>query len=186
MPIAAFTAVLSPHPDFPAPAPRTITARGHWSGRQLYLCYQLAGGLDQLRLPDPAHPAEPGRLWATSCCEAFLARDGEAAYQEYNFSPSGQWDFFYFSAYRKQKQVPRPPAPPCLWRREDDLLELSVSLPLTVRGRLGAPLALGLAVVVEAAAGGLSYWALRHPPGKPDFHRRDTFALRLTSAPSRL
>jgi hypothetical protein len=33
--------------------------------------------------------------------------------------------------------------------------------------------------VIEAADGSLSYWALRHPPGKPDFHHRDAFALEL-------
>jgi hypothetical protein len=38
---------------------------------------------------------------------------------------------------------------------------------------------LGLSAVVEATDGGLSYWALRHPPGKPDFHHIDAFALQL-------
>ena len=27
--------------------------------------------------------------------------------------------------------------------------------------------------------GGISYWALAHPPGKPDFHHPDSFALTL-------
>jgi len=26
---------------------------------------------------------------------------------------------------------------------------------------------------------GLSYWALRHPPGGPDFHHADCFAMEL-------
>jgi hypothetical protein len=34
---------------------------------------------------------------------------------------------------------------------------------------------------VEAAGGGLSYWALRHPPDKPDFHHRENFSLVLES-----
>ena len=37
------------------------------------------------------------------------------------------------------------------------------------------------AAVVEEADGRLSYWALRHPPGRPDLHHADAFALRLTS-----
>jgi hypothetical protein len=35
---------------------------------------------------------------------------------------------------------------------------------------------LGLTAVVEAADGSLSYWALRHPVARPDFHHRDGFA----------
>jgi len=38
-------------------------------------------------------------------------------------------------------------------------------------------LRVGLAVIIEEETGGYSYWALRHPPGKPDFHRQEAFAL---------
>ena len=41
------------------------------------------------------------------------------------------------------------------------------------------PLRLALSAVVEADDGTLSYWALRHPPGRPDFHHADGFVLRL-------
>jgi hypothetical protein len=34
-----------------------------------------------------------------------------------------------------------------------------------------------LAAVIEDENGGLSYWALRHPPGKPDFHHPNAFAM---------
>jgi len=34
-------------------------------------------------------------------------------------------------------------------------------------------------VVVEELDGSHSYWALRHPPGKPDFHHSDAFALEI-------
>jgi hypothetical protein len=32
---------------------------------------------------------------------------------------------------------------------------------------------------MEDAGGVLSYWALDHPAGKPDFHHPDAFALQL-------
>jgi len=38
---------------------------------------------------------------------------------------------------------------------------------------------LALSAVIEEERGRLSYWALRHPPGKPDFHHPDAFALAL-------
>lgn len=37
----------------------------------------------------------------------------------------------------------------------------------------------GLSAVVEETDGTKSYWALRHPPGVPDFHHPDCFALEL-------
>jgi hypothetical protein len=40
----------------------------------------------------------------------------------------------------------------------------------------------GVAAVIEEADGAKSYWALAHPPGKPDFHHRDCFQLELPAA----
>jgi hypothetical protein len=35
---------------------------------------------------------------------------------------------------------------------------------------------LGLSALIEETSGRKSYWALAHPPGKPDFHHADCFA----------
>jgi hypothetical protein len=45
---------------------------------------------------------------------------------------------------------------------------------------LSSPLHLGLSAVLEETNGHKSYWALAHPPGKPDFHHADCFALELS------
>jgi hypothetical protein len=39
------------------------------------------------------------------------------------------------------------------------------------------PLQLALSAVIEDDRGTLSYWALKHPSGKPDFHHPEAFAL---------
>jgi len=57
-------------------------------------------------------------------------------------------------------------------------LELSALVDLHKIGVKGK-LAMGLSVVVEQEDGGLAYWALKHAPGRPDFHHRDAFALEL-------
>jgi len=72
-------------------------------------------------------------------------------------------------------------APEIIVRRLADRLELEVLLRLD---RLSAthsdaPLRLALAAVIEEESGALSYWALQHPAGKPDFHHPDAFALTL-------
>jgi len=36
-----------------------------------------------------------------------------------------------------------------------------------------------LSAVIEEESGTLSYWALRHAPGRADFHHPDGFALEL-------
>jgi hypothetical protein len=54
-------------------------------------------------------------------------------------------------------------------------LELAASVEVSLQENL----LVGLCAVIEDEHGRLSYWALRHAPGKPDFHRRDGFALEL-------
>jgi hypothetical protein len=43
----------------------------------------------------------------------------------------------------------------------------------------GPALRIGLAAILEDLDGSLSYWALAHAPGRPDFHRRESFVLQL-------
>jgi hypothetical protein len=57
-------------------------------------------------------------------------------------------------------------------------LELSAALQMEIE----VPLRLGLSAVIEETSGRKSYWALAHPPGKPDFHHPDCFALELPPA----
>jgi len=73
--------------------------------------------------------------------------------------------------------------PPSLEVRNfDDRLELdaAIRLPEPVDPPGGRTLKLALTAVVEDNSGTLSYWALQHAPGKPDFHHPDGFVLELT------
>ena len=40
-----------------------------------------------------------------------------------------------------------------------------------------AMVVLGLAAIIEETNGDISYFALAHAPGKPDFHHRDSFVI---------
>lgn len=142
----------------------------------LKVTYVLEGDLARLRIPPPRPPRFAGRLWQHSCCEIFIARQGMPAYREFNFSPSGEWAVYAFAGYREAVPLStRPPEPQIAVRRSAESMELEA----WVRHDLGGRLSIGLSVVVEDIEGALSYWALRHPPGKPDFHHRDAFALEL-------
>ena len=105
--------------------------------------------------------------------------EGEGpGYREFNFSPSGEWAVYTFHGYRAGGELKPDQGPGIEVRRSSDLLELDVAIPPDVLPP-GRPLRLGLSAVEEDVDGMLSYWALRHPPGRPDFHHPDAFAMQL-------
>jgi len=149
----------------------------------LALTFVLQGDLASLRIPVERPRRREDELWQHTCFEAFLMAGDGPGYREYNFSPSGEWAAYAFRDYRQAKDqqagVATDESAPVIrvHRRAQRLaLEAEVSLEPPPRPR---SIRLGLSAVVEATDGGLSYWALRHPPGKPDFHHIDAFALQL-------
>jgi hypothetical protein len=115
----------------------------------------------------------------------FISRGG-AEYHEFNFAPSGAWAAYAFDDYRRGGSLIHealdPPLVSSLAVQSDQHgIEIQASIrldglpPPFARGRL----VLALSAVIEERDGRLSYWALRHPPGKPDFHHRDGFTLEL-------
>jgi hypothetical protein len=152
----------------------------------LALTYVLQGDLAGLRIP----VARPGRrvdaLWRHSCFEAFLMTGGGPGYLEYNFALSGEWAAYAFGDYRQVNDLQSGTtvdvsAPVIRVQRGAQRLALEAEVPLQP-SPLTRSIRLGLSAVMEAVDGGLSYWALRHPPGKPDFHHTDAFALPLDVA----
>jgi len=181
---------LSPHPAAPCAEAIRVTARATRSGDgRLVLAFGLEGPLTALHLPPPGPPSRGAGLWRHTCFEAFIARDHDAAdtaYHEVNLSPARRWDLHAFRGYRDGGPLAgEPPAPLIDARRDDGRLELTATLdPGALDPRLrDAPLRLGLAAVIEDARGALSWWALRHPAARPDFHDPAGFTLRLPLAP---
>ena len=166
------------HPDALPPAGVGVTASAtRTADGGLALDYRLHGDLSALDLPAADTLLPPERLWAFTCLEAFVAKAGETAYVEFNFAPNGQWHRFAFSAYRQGVTPPPAPAPQRELVRDTDGLRLGVRLAAAALP--AGPLQVGLTAVLLDRAGRHSYWALRHPPGRPDFHHRDGFVLDL-------
>lgn len=166
------------HPDTLGDGVRSIRVEFERSADGgLHLSYRLEGDLDVLRIPEEATPLPPERLWAYTCFEVFVCADGSEAYREFNFSPNGQWARFDFAAYRGRVPAPVGPAPRLDIGRCAGGLSLEAELEAACLP-VGA-LRLGITAVVEHGDGRHSYWALAHPPGKPDFHHRDGFAAAL-------
>ncbi|MDQ3731416.1 MAG: DOMON-like domain-containing protein [Pseudomonadota bacterium] len=174
---------LIPHPHTPSPAVRGIEVCVHrLSSGELALAYSVDADLDRLRVPLLTFPRRAERLWEHTCFEAFIGMQSEPAYYELNFAPSGEWAVYAFRAYRDDAT----PAPDgavldIATHRKDHQLELDAIVhPEGLKALApGAQLRMALAAVIEDVRGSRSYWALRHPPGKPDFHHHEAFALEL-------
>jgi len=144
----------------------------------LILSYVVTGTTSEIRLPPTTAPARGDALWRHTCFETFVRASSGQNYYEFNFSPSGQWAAYRFTGYRNGMCVADEiSAAPIEVRSSPARCTLQASLALD---RLSAlprqdPWRLGFSVVIEDARGGISYWALAHPPGKPDFHHTDGF-----------
>jgi len=175
MPRATQAVALVPHPATPCAAVQSLRVHVQREPQALFLRYVLAGDLGRLRIPAPRPPARADGLWRHTCFEVFVASHGVSAYREFNFSPTGEWAAYAFARYRDGATTPDCPPPVIACRRSDDGLELHADAACAPEGRLRV----GLSAVVEDARGVLSYWALRHPCAKPDFHHAESFALEI-------
>ncbi len=178
-----YTAALTCHPGTRSHAVRGVRARvSRTSAGMLAVIYSLEGELARLRVPPPGRPRIAERLWEHTCCEVFIARAGQPAYHEFNLAPSGEWAAHAFARYRDGALLADDDLDPRIAVRSSAdgvALEASISLDRLSPGLARARLVLALSAVLEDDAGALSYWALRHPPGRPDFHHPDAFALEL-------
>ena len=148
----------------------------------LRLRYLLEGDLEQLAIPAVATPLPSDCLWRHTCFETFIATGSTAGYYEFNFSPSTQWAAYSFGHYREEMETLQCDASmPVEVRRTNERLELEARISSTVLSRLtiNSMIRIALSAVIEESDGRLSYWALAHPSGSPDFHHPDSFMLHL-------
>jgi len=182
---------LTCHPTTPCEAVRRIDAQVLRTARAtLELRYVLEGDIARLLIPTESAPGPADKLWQHTCFEAFVGAMESAGYYEFNFSPSTEWAIYRFSAYREGMTAIAAARPPRI-SVHDDARRLSVHAVIDLESlpalRDGPALQLALCAVIEDREHHLSYWALAHPPGKPDFHHAAGFALALpafTPSPS--
>jgi hypothetical protein len=177
------------HPDFRCDALAGIEVElARLAPRRIVLRFFLGGDARHIRWP--SHELPPGpvdELWRHTCFEAFVRPGNDEAYYEINLLPSLHWAAYRFSAYRQGMRKAKDVDPPGLDPIYEDgpkRCDFSATLEL---GRAQAlaidvPWHIGLSAVIEEKNGRKSYWALAHPPGKPDFHHPACFALELPAA----
>ena len=142
---------------------------------------EVRGNLSKVLIPAASDaPRRKDRLWEETCLELFLGTDDSREYWELNLSPSGHWNVYRFTSYRKgMLEEPAVASLPFEVRRDPEALLLAAEIGV---GRIvpeGKDVAATVAAVIRTTDGGESHWAPVHPASRPDFHRRDGFALTL-------
>ncbi len=166
------------HPDTPCAALIALGAQISLTPDHGWEVEFLAmGAPGEIRLPAPTGPVQTDGLWHSTCFEMFLALEGDA-YVELNLSPSCAWAAYQFDHYRTGMRPLAIPAPQIAIAIGQDRIALTARLSEDAlpKGRTGR---IGLSAVIEDRFGGISYWALAFPPGRPDFHHHDCFTLQL-------
>ena len=176
------TLKLQCHPATPAGVPLVLSVAVSVTSIGLQLVYEVAGHCTTLRIPPATQVRGPtDGLWRNTCLEAFVAVEGDSAYREFNFSPSGQWAIYSFASERVRTSLnvdaAMQPSPHV--HSSSEQLTLTAHLPWTALPPRGSVLNVALSAVMEEANGQLSYWALQHPCAQPDFHHPAGRSLRL-------
>ncbi|HSQ02381.1 MAG TPA: DOMON-like domain-containing protein [Burkholderiales bacterium] len=169
------------HPDTRSNAVREVSVTVSSLNRDtLSLSFCLEGDLARIRVPPRMTPRRADGLWRHTCFEAFIAAGDGPTYFELNFAPSGEWAAYAFRSYREGAAFERDLDPRIAVSLAEDRLQLDAWVPLALLSPVpGRRLRLGLSAVVEEEGEWSTYWALKHPPGPPDFHHPDAFALQL-------
>lgn len=170
---------LTPHPETPSTVIDSVYVSAHrGKPERITLACGLVGDVTRISIPPFGVASRADELWKHTCYELFIQAE-HGGYYEFNFSPSMKWAAYHFSSYRNGMTNAEPASISGLGLRvetggfggyaEVDLTGLA-GLDLT------NPLRIGLSAVIEEIGGQKSYWALAHPPGKPDFHHPVAFA----------
>jgi len=142
----------------------------------------VKGDISSIILPSEVpYPNRKDALWKNTCFEAFLSWEQEPFYWEFNFSPSGDWNCYFFDAYRNNQisemrmltPVRETPYLTNTMYSEKLSLDLSSILPKMIPQKF----TLAISSIIEDVDHTMHYWALMHNVQKPDFHLRESFIL---------
>ena len=155
---------LAPHPDFPPRSVRGIEVQWVETGHALRLRYRVDGH-DELVIPPFAGRGRADELWRTTCFELYIQPGGGTGSIAFNFED-------YRAGMRERPLSAEPVGEAATGERlfvQDVLLDTAVLPP--------KPWRLGLSAILEEEDGTISYWALAHGAGRPDFHPPDGWML---------
>ncbi len=172
---------LKPFPSGHKPPPLRITGSIGRTGDVLSVSYLIFGPIAELLIPTPAKSCERRQgLWEETCLEFFLGIPGYGSYREFNLSPSGHWNVYHFTSYRKgMKEDPGFTSLPFSMSNGPGSLRLSLQVDLKNIFLAVQSMEIAVSAVIKDKKGKITYWALAHPGPQPDFHSRESFIIRI-------
>ena len=175
--------LLKPFPGEGNPAGVTIGGSIGRRADSLSVHCEVRGNLSKVSIPAAAEaPRRKDRLWEETCLELFLGTADSGEYWELNLPPSGHWNVYRFTGYREgMREEAAYSSLPFAVRIGPNTLELSMELDVGMIIPAGETIEAGVAAVIGTIDGVKSHWAPVHPASRPDFHRREGFALTLPS-----
>lgn len=174
---------LHPHPRIPVSDPiQQLQIAGDFSHRDGFLTITFLVQDPRNALADSLNEGQwtgsqmsrKDDLWKKTCFEAFWALPQDERYWELNLSAAGEWNLYAFDLYRN----PQPP------RASSDFTMLGVK---TQAGQLKcelqsvlkfSKLEVSLCAVLQTRDAQNHYFSTRHAGEKPDFHLRQSLALK--------
>lgn len=127
-------------------------------------------------------PSRKHELWQETCFEFFLRLPNSPQYWEFNFSPSGDWNVYYFEDYRKgmkeEERFTFTRSPFLTLEQENNLL-LNATIDLRAIASPEQVFAMAVSAVTKFKNGDIIYWALTHPEQEANFHHPDSFTITL-------
>jgi hypothetical protein len=169
---------LKPFPGEGNPAGVTIGGTIARRADTLSVRCEVRGDLSKLSIPAAEAPRRQDRLWEETCLEVFLGTADSGEYREFNLSPAGHWNVYRFTRYREgMREETAIASLPFDVRRDPEALLLTAEIGIGKIVPAGKDLAATVTAVIRTIDGGKSHWAPVHPASRPDFHRRDGFAL---------
>jgi len=174
---------LKRHPQSKGAKDHQVKAKvSRHAGTQLKLNFEVSGDLEQLKIPRFQKICPGDRLWEQTCFEVFVRSTSETAYNEFNFSPSGEWAAYAFDDYRAgMRPLEGLDVASLNTQTNSGRFRLALTMDLKTAHSLPANETwwMSISTVLEQKDGGKSYWALTHPSDTPDFHHSDCFVLEL-------
>lgn len=161
------------HPDCKAGPVTAITAAIEPTDSWCRATFIVTGDMARIAIPAKAQPGRTDNLWKTTCFEIFWG-SADAAYREFNLSPSTRWACYEFDGYRLNSRDCAAEVAITLHKHDTRMelkAEITSDLPLPAKAALTA--------IIEDTDGNIQYWSLAFPPGKPDFHSNTCRALTL-------
>lgn len=149
--------------------------------KSMSVAYSAQGDIDRLFIPPRTAGECKDNLWRTTCFEMFVGHTNSTTYWELNFSPSANWAAYKFTDYRQNRQNEESFAINRLQMKQTkERFDLEVGFLFGALQDFDlTTVCFGFSAVMMDHHGNISYWALRHGDGPPDFHDNTCFSYML-------